>query len=383
MTIRVAHVIDQLTPAGAQRVLLANIRALDPLRVESTVYAIFRPDEMSEDFRAAGARTICLGASGATDLPLAALRLWRRLRQRPADVVHTQIFPADICGRIAGWLAGVPVITTFQNPVNESTRHLGTVGLLQNWLQWATYRVAGANAIAVSDAVRASVRRSLGSDATVIRNAAAVDLTHWGPIGPMERSAARARLELPDEAFVFGNVARLDPQKAQDRLLEAAATLVREGLPLYLLLVGDGPSRAGLRSLAADLGIADRLRWTGWVPNARVPAAACDAFVLSSIFEGDSLTLLEGLAVGLPFVATRVGSAPEMLTDGTHALLVLPDDVPALADAMRRVTVSADLRRSLGKAGRERALAVCDHEVGVRALERVYSSLAARSPSSS
>jgi glycosyltransferase involved in cell wall biosynthesis len=370
--IRVAHVIDQLALAGAQRVLLANLKGLTNDRFEHRVYSVYADDEMGPLVRALGIPTLCLDAQGFAGLPTAAVRLSRELRRAPADIVHTQVFPGDIVGRVAAMLARTPVVlTTFQNPVYESTR-LERSATLQNWLQWTTFRASGAKAIACSDAVKRSVRSSLGADAVVIRNTSVVDIDHWSPATDAERTVARSTFGYAATDFVIGCVARLGTQKGQTYLIQALARAVPSAPALRLLLIGDGPDRPELERLAADLGVADRLRVTGWLPDARTAAAACDAFALPSLWEGYGMALLEGMAMGLPYVASAVDGIPELATDDVSAILVPPADVPALTDALVHIGTDASLRQRLGAGARAAALRLAGREKTIDQLRDLY-----------
>jgi len=176
-------------------------------------------------------------------------------------------------------------------------------------------------------------------------------------VGPMPDVAARAgvRRELGATAddFVVGTIARLDPVKDLGTLLEAVARLGSGAPSPILAIVGDGAERGTLEARAASLGIASRTRFLGERDDARRWLAGCDVYANSSISEGVSLTILEGMAAGLPVVATRVGGTPEVVT-GECGLLVPSRDAGALADALRRLAGDAGLRRELGAAARRR-----------------------------
>src|SRR5207249_2574453 len=126
-----------------------------------------------------------------------------------------------------------------------------------------------------------------------------------------------------------------------DHLLRAAGALSARGAPIDVELVGDGPERAALTALARDLGLAERVRFRGWLPFAEVRQAMSRATILvhPSPGLGDGLpnVLREAMAVGTPVVASRVAGIPEALDDGRCGALVPPADVAGLADAMAGV----------------------------------------------
>lgn len=144
--------------------------------------------------------------------------------------------------------------------------------------------------------------------------------------------------------FVFFSLGALVPQKGMDLLLQAFAQLQAMALPrpVELHIGGDGPERAALQALAAQLGLGERVRWLGALAPADTPAhfARCDAFVLASRHETFGVVLAEALMCGKPLVATRCGGPQDIVHDG-NGLLVAPGDVPALAAAMHRLASGA------------------------------------------
>lgn len=153
---------------------------------------------------------------------------------------------------------------------------------------------------------------------------------------------------------VIGTVAALRGEKNLARLLRAFAQ-VSETNDAQLMIVGDGPERPALEMLAAQLGIADKVRFAGHLPN---PAAAYrdfDIFALSSDTEQMPISILEAMAAGLPVAATRVGDVPAMLSaDNAPYLAALNDD--ALAGCLRDLLRDSSARRRVGAANRARVL---------------------------
>lgn len=151
--------------------------------------------------------------------------------------------------------------------------------------------------------------------------------------------------------------ARFDPEKRHATLIDAVATLVSEGENLELWLAGSGRLLPAARQQAADLGIERVVRFLGYVPNAEIlewlQAGRVDAVALPSDWEGIPVSLIEALAHGVPAAASEVGGVAELLGDGC-GLLVPEGDRAALADAIRRLLRSPQLREDVSRAGRER-----------------------------
>jgi len=153
-------------------------------------------------------------------------------------------------------------------------------------------------------------------------------------------------------------VGRLAPEKGYEYLLRAAADLVGRGVSLEVEIVGDGPEAPALRALSASLGIADRVRFAGWVPFREVRRAMQQATVLvqPSAGLGDGLpnVIREAMALGTPVVASRIAGIPEALDDGRCGVLVPTRDATALADGLQRLLADPVMRRSYAERARRR-----------------------------
>ncbi len=188
----------------------------------------------------------------------------------------------------------------------------------------------------------------------------------WNGVPVPVPGAAPAR---PRGARVLvGGVGRLHEQKGFDVLVRALALLPHD---VHVVLVGDGPEAGALRALARDLGVADRLTLTGWVERPSSWYAALDVLAMPSRFEGLPLVLLEALHVGVPVVATPVGSIGDAVRDGDTGLLVPVGDAEALAAAVGRLVSEADLGRRIAVAGR----ALAAERFTVAAMARSYEAL--------
>ena len=167
---------------------------------------------------------------------------------------------------------------------------------------------------------------------------------------PNARRWARERLELPADAFVVAGVGRMVVGQGYEQLVEAVALMVLTERP-HLLLAGDGPMRAELERTAAKRRVGDWVRFLGFQADVRTVLWAADvlAHVPTHFPEGTPNTILEGMAAGLPVIATPVGGIGEIVRHGETGWLVPPNDASALAEALRLLRADPSLRRRLGE----------------------------------
>ena len=187
-----------------------------------------------------------------------------------------------------------------------------------------------------------------------------IDLAAIRGDASLERAAARAQIcarhQLGAGEPLIGIIGRLSPVKGHADLIRALGIMARAGKPGVLLVVGAEKqvSSDDLRRLAQEEGVADRVHFTGWVPDPLRYAAALDVGVIASLgSEAVSRSALEFMAVGVPVIATRVGILPEVV--GRAEQLVAPAAPAELAAALERLVVHPNLARELGEAGRVRA----------------------------
>ena len=192
-----------------------------------------------------------------------------------------------------------------------------------------------------------------------------VDLERFRPV-PRERNGS----------VTIGAVSRLSPEKGFGHLLRAVALVRDRGVALEVILAGDGPSRASLERLAADLGLRERVAFAGEVAHEDVPAvlARLDVAAMPSTWEGFGVSAIEASAMELPVVASDIHGIPDVVLDGETGILVPPASPAALADAIERLARDAPLRRAMGAAGRSFVERNYDWRDNAALMEQLYQS---------
>lgn len=272
--------------------------------------------------------------------------LWQAREFKP-DVVH--IFFGIPDGPI-GWalkrVYGLPYLISLRGadvPSDEVKRFARQYQLLRPFIRWL-WRDADA-LVAVSNGLRAYAYETTPDlPIEVIPNA--IELSTFTP--PRRRSAnGQVRL-------LF--VGRLNAFKNVETLLETAADLKQQGVNGFQLqLVGDGERRAHLERLVVDKGLTKEVRFFGWVEREKIVDyyRQADLFVTATTWEGMPNTVLEGMACGLPVVATRASGLEELVQDGRNGYLVDIDDPEALTDRLAELIDNAYERQRMGKESRK------------------------------
>ncbi len=179
-----------------------------------------------------------------------------------------------------------------------------------------------------------------------------IDVARFAPEGAR---GLRAALSIPEDAFVVGTVAHLRGEKNPLRLLRAFARGAPPGA--HLVFVGEGPERAALETQARVLGVADRLRFAGFLADPAPAYRSFDLFALSSDTEQMPVSVLEAMGSGLPVLSTDVGDVRSMVAPANADCVTALGDEPAYVDALARLAADPVLRSRLGAANRTRCIA--------------------------
>lgn len=338
---RVLLVIDELDIGGTEQQILELVRSL-PRERYVPIVCCFRHGRKAEEIQALGVRVVHLPKRSRVDLRLV-LALFRLMRAERIDIVHTFLIGANLWGRLAAVLAGVPTIVASERNVDiweePMKRHLGRL------LARVTQRI-----VANAEAVRCYlVSRGLDPRRVVtIRNG--VDAERFET--SLDVAALRRSLGVTPDDVLAAVVARLEPQKGHDTVIEAAAALKERWPQLRFLFVGGGSREAELPALVDRRGLRDRILFTGFRTDSADIMRAADLSVLVSTKEGLSNTLLESLAAGRPVIASRVGGNPEVVSRDV-GFLVPPRDPQALAEALSAALTDPAAVARMGAAGRE------------------------------
>jgi sugar transferase (PEP-CTERM/EpsH1 system associated) len=372
--LRVLHVVDRIGVGGTELNVLKLLRGLSSEVFDQRLCSIRRGSDSANPGFTAGFELFTAGAR-ENGFQFAVPPLVGVMRVHRPQIVHSRNWGA-IEAVVAARLAGVPVAVHSEH--GYELEMFDGLPLLRRSFRRLAYSLADAVITVTQDLRDYHARQAWVSPEKirVIHNG--VDTARFQP-RPELRAAVRQRLELAATSFVIGSVGRLVPIKDYPTLLQAVEKILARGVDARVLLVGSGSELGRLKAFVeASSLLAGRVTFAGICPNVPELLAAMDAFVLPSVREGMSNTLLEAMSAGLPVIAMRVGGNPEIVEDGRSGWLLAPGDVEALADRLEQLAGSPEIRQRVGDAGRRR---VFEHFTLARMLtnyEDLYRELAER-----
>lgn len=361
--IRVLHCIQNLNYGGMERVLSDLVHGVDP--------AVFDPHVLTLQYRGrygeglGAVATLHDGPKQSSVSMLVPRALTATIAAIRPDVVHLHSGVWYKAAR-ASRRAGVPRIV-----YTEHGRKPPPEPWLNRTLDGIAARLTDA-IVAVSDATATQLREGPGvplDRLQVIRNG--IDTRRFAP----GESAFRASRGLSDDTVLLGSVGRLEPVKGYDTLLRALRRLLdRSDLdrPVHLVLAGDGSLRGHLEALAGELGLGEHVTFLGWWDDPEGLLQALDVFVLTSLSEGTSISLLEAMSSGCCPVVTRVGGNPDVLGPDLQHRLVPSRDPEAVAEGLARAVLDTEARTADGRVGRRRVEDAFAVSGMVEAYSRVY-----------
>ncbi|MET0214727.1 MAG: glycosyltransferase family 4 protein [Vicinamibacterales bacterium] len=327
--LRVLHVLTAAHAQGASisRVVRTLAKAISTRGYNVTVWFLGGDGPMADELRAAGIGVRAFDWSGARHDVAGALRFRRSLQREKFSIVHLHFG-----GRTVPFFVRSARRTKIVFHVHYDGAEAGKAGPI-HVRRWMADEV-----VALSRAVATNV---VGVPPRVV---------YYG-IEPREEITRPRGVSQPT---TLGVASRLVPIKGIVYLIRALALLRRDVEGVRLEIAGAGPDQTTLRQEVHTLGLEDSVAFVGWQPDIWPWLGRWDILVQPSLAEGFGMAALEGMAAGLPVVASSVGGLPELVEDGRTGYVVPPADPATLAARLRDLVLHADLRETMGAAGRAR-----------------------------
>jgi glycosyltransferase involved in cell wall biosynthesis len=360
---RILHVIPSLDRAGAEKQMALLVRGLPRDDFEPHVCALTRGGPMMSDLEQAQIPVTLIGKTWRAD-PRAYWRLRRLINRLRPDLVHTWLFAANAYGRRAALACGIKHLIACERCVDP----------WKGWLElWIDRRLArrSSRIVAVSQGVKEFyTRHGLPPEK--------FEVIHNAVPPPRPSTATRrqilAELELPDDSRLIAIVGRLWPQKQVKHAIWAADLLKQIRNDVHLLIIGDGPHYARLRKFRDQARIRDKVHFLGHRDDVPRLMPHFDVLWSTSAYEGQSNSIMEAMACGVPVVATNVSGTRDLVVDGQTGYLV-PSDGACRRETCRHtnnILDNPDLARRLGEAGRQRMQSQFSVEKMVARYVRLY-----------
>lgn len=305
-----------------------------------------------------------------------AVSLWRLIalfRRERFDVLHVHTPVAALLGRVAAWLAGVPLVVYtahgfyFHDDMGAGPKALFTLlerlgGAITDLL----FTQSGEDA-------RTAIAKRLVAPERVLAIGNGVDVARFDPARSDARSRIRTELGIPENAIAIGMIGRMVAEKGYAEFFDAAKTVAAQGFPAFFIAVGErleSDHAAGIDVQLADAArvLGPRLKLTGLRSDIPELLSALDIFTLPSYREGMPRTIIEAMLMAKPVVATDIRGSREEVVPGQTGILVPVRNAGALAQALISLIADTPLRERMGAAGRMRALELYD-EARVVALQ--------------
>jgi sugar transferase (PEP-CTERM/EpsH1 system associated) len=344
----IAHVIYRLDVGGLENGLVNLINRIPPERFRHAIICLTSYTDFHRRIQRSDVPIFSLDKPPGNS-PLTLFRLWRLLRQLGPDIVHTRNLAA-LEGALPAALAGVPVRIHGEHGREVDDLDGSNAGRQR---VRRLFKPFVHHYVAVSRDLGSYLQQKVGVPASRIAqiyNGVNTELFHPARNGrePLDWAGCQG-----EDVFVIGHVGRMQDVKDQLTLARAFVLLMRE-MPqaeqrLRLVMIGDGPLRERVGALLAKAGVAR----FAWLPGGRndVPRImrGFDLFVLPSLAEGISNTILEAMASGLPVLATAVGGNPELIEPDVTGTLVRSGDAESMARVLRTYAENAELCKRQGR----------------------------------
>ncbi|MEO6965298.1 MAG: glycosyltransferase [Acidobacteriaceae bacterium] len=338
----VLHLIGSNLVGGPEKQILHHAEDMQGSDYRLTIGSFHDLSERPEVLVAAEQRnipTVCLPGGISPDL---VHRLSRILADRKGSLLCTHGFKSNVIGYLAARRTNTQHVAFVRGFTAENKRVIFYEILERQALKRAQ------RVVCVSDeqAKQIAALRGNRRPPMVVKNAMLPPYSRQHEGEP----ASRKKIGIPHDAFVFGSVGRLSPEKGHRFMISAFHQLCLQApadASLFLIVVGDGHEQKSLEQQAAQLGIRERVIFAGFQGNCTEWMQLLDCLVQPSLTEGTPNTVLEALCLNLPVVASAVGGVPDIIVDGRNGLLVPSADVPALAATMKRIWHHPELRSQL------------------------------------
>jgi glycosyltransferase involved in cell wall biosynthesis len=347
---KIFYFIETKRPGGAERVYLTLIEGM--LKRGYKVYAgVTGRGWVYEEVNKLGITPCVIPTDGSHDVKFLK-NIIRIVKEKNIDLIHSHLLGANLYSNIAGFLTGKKIISTFHGTADISSSKRGKFFRLKGKI----ISLCSTRIVAVSQSLKKALTRDgwlQEKKIEVIYNG--IDTSKYSTLS---REKAKVALGFDKEEIIIGKVGNIRKPKGHKYFLKACAILAEKFPQARFLITGHAKRREDveeLKTLSKDLGIENRVVFTGYREDIEAVFSALDVYVLASIEEGFSISTVEAMACGVPVVCTRSGGPEEIVIHEKNGLLVSPCNSEALASAVIRVLENRELALKMINEGKKTA----------------------------
>lgn len=363
----ILHLIKSLGRGGAEMLLPETLKLHSQEHFHfHCIYFLPWKDQLVGDIEKAGGEVVCIPAKNNVAILLAAGKIARYVKEHKIDLVHCHLPWAGFVGRLVHKMTGVPMVYSEHNKQERYHR-------ITFWLNKLSFNFQS-SAIAVSADVQESIIKHIRPSIPVrvlLNGVNTQTFVRDEALG----SAQKAALGIPAHAVIIGTVAVFRFQKRLEEWLEVFKRVSDQNDQVYAVIVGDGILKENIQHKRKELGLEGKVFMPGLQTETLAFFSMMDIYLMTSVFEGLPIALLEAMSVGCAVATTNAGGIKEMITDGREGVLVDVADWEQLVPPLQRLVVDAEERSRLGKAARARVEAAFSLQRMVVELEETYTNL--------
>jgi len=360
--VKILYFITDLDIGGAEQLLFLTLKNLNRQKYKPTVCCLYG-GELVREIEKLDIEVIDLNTRSKFDLR-SLFKLRNLFKKEKFDIVHTHLFHANVVGRIVAYVCRVPIVIS---TLHYAFSYNGKFGI---FLERFTSRLAD-RIIVVSNAVKKFCINEIGISEDrlqLIYNGIDIDIIK----NSLSYSPTLKEQMSLNNHFIIGCIGRFEEVKGHRYLLQAVAETMKNYSRIKVLLVGSGSLKSNLKKMANELGISEATIFLDKRRDIVQILDSIDLYVMPSLQEGLSITLLEALAMGKPVIATAVGGNPEVIVDGESGLLIPAKDYRALSGAIISLLNNRQKAKQLGLKAMERVSKEFDIKKAVQKIESLY-----------
>lgn len=360
---KVLHVIKSLGRGGAEMLLPETIKLHNSKFEFYVIYFLPWKNQLVKDLEKAGAKVYCYNKTNNVTLLLSFYQLFKFIKQNNIHCVHAHLPWAGFVARLACKLAKVPLIYTEHNKLE---RYHG----ITKWLNKFTFGWQS-KVVAVSEDVKISIEQNIGKNYPVKVILNGVNTQSF--IRNRELGfELRQQLNIPQHAIVISTIAVFRFQKRLTEWLQIANTILEREKNIYFIMIGDGILKPEIMKTYQDLGSHPNIIFPGLQENVKPWLSATDIYMMTSIFEGLPIAMLEAMSMECAIVSTNAGGIKEVIEQGKNGLLRDVNDWKLLEEDLKELLSNKQLREKIALEARKRVQEFFSLERMVNELEILY-----------